>query len=376
MLSSAWQSLTGRKHSRGDEEKKEAAEHKSFDMQPIPPSTPAPAAPPSYATSTLTTAPTRGSRKKSKTEQQLRPLPTPTIPVTPSASNTLSYVAPPLVAPDANSVPQLAPPDHPPPSYEASMLHQYPIASASQPPPVVFIDGQPEGQRASAEQKWPQSMEQVEEHKIPSEPSQPNAVYSPLPVAVPLMADPPTPLTQRLTRSATAAILALQSHPTYQRGHAKAVALAAKHIPPEVVDFIQAPSLGKALRHPQYLLIVYRFYASVRAPFVGLFRTILVNAAKRALWRRKMSEKDMKSNADSTNAAINDGLKAAIGRDMNVQLSPEVCKQIVENIDMKEVRSTQSHAFSTHCSSLSNYIHHHRVALLKSGAHHSITVCF
>jgi len=348
MLSSAWHSLTGRKHSR-DDEKKEAEEHKSFDMQPLQ-STPSTAAP-----TTLTAAPSRGGRKKSKTEQQLRStaVPTPTIAITPSSASTLSYVAPPMVAPDAASVPQLAHPDHPPPSYAASMLHQYPIASAPQ-QPVVFIDGHPEGSSGAAEQKWPQSSEHaVEEHKFPSSSSQEVHIAPPLPsqpsqptglpVAVPLMADQPEPLTQRWTRSATAAFLALQSNPTFQRGHAKAVALAGKHIPPEVVEFIQAPSIGKLLRHPTYLFIVYRLYASVRAPFIGLFRAVLVNAAKKALWRRKMSEKDMKVNADKTNAAINEGLKQAIGKDMNVQLSPEVCKQIVDNIDMKQVRPHRRH---------------------------------
>ena len=349
MLSSAWHSLTGRKHSR-DEEKKEADEQKSYDMQPLTStaSTTVSAAPLSSSSSTLSAAPKRGGRKKSKTEQQLRPVPTSTITITPSSASTLSYVAPPLVAPNGAAVPH---PEHPPPSYEASQLHQYPIASVPL-EPVVFIDGHAEPS-AHAEQKWPLSDHAIEEQKFPSsqlsqpvqpmplpQPQQPNqpAVHSPLPVAVPLMADQPTPFTQRLAEGATAAFLALQSHPTYQRGHAKAVALASKHIPPEVVDFIQKPSLGKLLRHPQYLLIVYRFYASVRAPFIGLFRTILVNAAKKALWRRKMSEKEMKANADTTNAAINDGLKQAIGKDMNVQLSPEVCKQIVENIDVEQLK--------------------------------------
>ena len=330
MLSSAWHSLTGTKRSR-NEEKKEADEHKSNDLPPL-------TAPPLSAPTTLAPAPTRGTRKRSKTEQQLRSVPTSTIAVTPSSASTLSYVAPPLVAPDAALASQSAHPDQPPPSYEDSKLHE----------PIVFIDGQPQGQHSNIEQKWPQSDSGVEEQKFPasSQPphiSQPvyfsqSAAQSPLPVAAPLMADQPEPLTQRLTRSATAAILALRAHPTYQAGQAKAVALAGKHLSPEVVDYIQAPSLGKVLRHPTMLFVVYRLFASVRAPFVGLFRGILVNAAKRALWKRKVKSKDMAANADTTNAAINDGLKQAIGRDMNVQLSPEVCKQIVDNIDMKELK--------------------------------------
>ena len=350
MLSSAWQSLTGRKHSR-EEEKKEADEHKSYDMQPLPPPQPAPA--PTAPTAPTSSAPynlrATQARKKSKNEQQLRAaIPTATIPVTPSSSSTLSYVAPPLLSPDAASLPH---PEQPPPSYEASLAHS-PFVASPQQQPVVFIDGHPEKRDVASEQKWPQSDEH-NEHKLASQP--PSSIHisaslslqqqqqqplarSPLPVAVPLMADQPAPFTQRLADSATAAFLALQGHPAYKAGHAKAVALAGKHVPPEVVDFIQAPSLGKLLRHPTYILIVYRLYASVRAPFVGLFRSILVNAAKRALWRRKMNEKELKANADTTNAAINDGLKQAIGKDMNVQLSPEVCRQIVENIDMKQLQ--------------------------------------
>ena len=159
-----------------------------------------------------------------------------------------------------------------------------------------------------------------------------------VPVAAPPMSDPPLRFSQRLANSAAAAVAALQANAAFQHGHAKAAALANKHIPPEVVEFVREPSLGKLLRHPTYLLVVYRFYASVRAPFVGVFRAILVNAAKRALKRRKkMSAAELAANADATNAAINDGLKQAIGRDMNVQLSPEVCKAIVESIDMNEL---------------------------------------
>ena len=50
-----------------------------------------------------------------------------------------------------------------------------------------------------------------------------------------------------------------------------------------------------------------------------------------------MSQEESLANADVTNAAINDALTRAIGKDMNVQLSPEVCKLIVENIDIKEL---------------------------------------
>ena len=338
MLSSAWNALTGRKHSR-DEEKKEADEHKQFDMQAMPskmstPST-APAAPggptsSSPAVLSVYDGPAMRTRKRSKNEQQLRGPPTPTIAVAPASAATLSYVAPPLHAPiGAAPAPH---PEHPPPSYEASLLHQYPIASVQK--PVVFIDGHPEQGSAPAPvvEEWKEGeRKEGEEYKHPS--------ALPLPIATPPMSDAPSSLSQRLAGSALTAFAALQSHPTYQRGQAKALALASKHIPPEVVDFLQAPSLGKLLRHPTMLLVVYRLYAAVRAPFIGVFRVVLVNAAKRALWRRKqMSEAELKTNAAETNAAINEGLKQAIGRDMNVNLSPEVCRQIVENIDMKQLQ--------------------------------------
>jgi hypothetical protein len=113
-------------------------------------------------------------------------------------------------------------------------------------------------------------------------------------------------------------------------------ALLDKHVPPDLRDFIANPTLYKMLRHPTYIFIIYRLYSSIRAPFVGVFKVILLNAARRALGRG--SSDKTKVAADRLNDDINTGLKDAIGHDMNVNLSPAVCKRIVENIDPADIQ--------------------------------------
>ena len=112
-------------------------------------------------------------------------------------------------------------------------------------------------------------------------------------------------------------------------------ALADKHVPPEIRDFIRAPTIGKALRHPTYVFFIYQLYRSVRAPFVGLFKVILLNAARRALGRSVTKDP---SAAGKLNDELNAGLRDAIGHDFNVALSPAVCQRIVENIDTEDLK--------------------------------------
>ena len=198
-------------------------------------------------------------------------------------------------------------------------------------------------------------------------------------VAVPLMVDPAPRMSQRLLDQASAAWLALQAHPHFQAGQAKvgghdsihrpiadaalpasaashrlspvlllqAVQLVNRHVPPELQEFMAAPSLGKLLLHPQWLLILYRLYASVRAPFVGLFKGILMNAAKRALWQSEQEKARGPAMAGGLNDQMNAALKDAIGRDFQLQLSPEVCQRIVANIGVDDLTKLFSWFSST-----------------------------
>ena len=155
-----------------------------------------------------------------------------------------------------------------------------------------------------------------------------------LAVAVPVMVVPPR-MSQRLLDQAARRWSELQSNPHFLAGHQKAVALVDKHVPPDMRAFIREPTVGKLLRHPTLLFAIYQLYASVRAPFVGLFKVILLNAARRALGR-KSATKD--ADAARLNEDVNAGLKDAIGRDFNLNLSPAVCSAIVANIDREDLQ--------------------------------------
>ena len=376
MLSSAWQSLTGSK--RGREEKKEDSDEKNVALQPL------------AAGSAKTGKPSPRQRRKSASTAQSNP----TVP-SPSMNDPLStsyiVIHPPAPSYDQPPPPAYLPPpsplDHPahaPPSYADSQTQQhlqYPIASSSSfssstSPSSLYV--------AQPVQSLPHAQLPEEEKGLYNASIAQPAGAQAMGVAVPVMVAP-SRMSERLMEQATRGWLALQASPHFQAGQAKVMsasphtshapphtphptppplpptppsppppphplstlspilcllppphsALADKHVPPEIRDFIANPSIGKVLRHPTYLFFIYQLYRSVRAPFVGVFKLVLLNAARRALGRS--ATKDPQA-AGKLNEDINSGLKEAIGHDFNVALSPAVCARIVENIDTEDLK--------------------------------------
>ena len=370
MLSSAWNSLRG-KRSRDDKKDEEVDSKAPNDIALDP-----------LNSTARSSKPASKQRRKSSAASDSKAPSAAVAAAPPSIDSAVTVLgpAPPNYQPHANDshliASSLDQPLHAPPSYADSVnaATQYPIASSalhstgpalssSAPPLYTAAPVQGRGEEAEVE----------EEKKAPPQfgfqaPLTGAAGAGAMGLAVPVMQPPPR-MSQRLLEQATRGFLALQSHPHFQAGQAKAMspeqptppppspphfpvslpsphsypsfpvcgsALLDKHVPPDLREFIANPTLGKMLRHPTYIFIIYRLYAGIRAPFVGVFKLILLNAARKALGRGGGAKGQ--AQAERLNDDINSGLKDAIGQDFNVRLSPAVCQQIVQNIDPEDIK--------------------------------------